>query len=490
MPERERVNILMVDDQPAKLLSLRAVLADLDENLLEAGSANDALKVLLETDVAVVLVDVCMPRMDGFELAELIRGHPRFQRVAIIFISAVHLTDADRLRGYGLGAVDYIPVPIIPEVLKAKVAVFAELYRKTQELSRVNTELQQRVAELDRSNERLRFADRMATIGTLSAGLGHDLGNLLLPIRVRLETLERAGLSDELAADVRAIKSSAQYLQRLANGLRLLAANPDRSGQGEATDLLAWWEDVHPLLKSVLPLGIRLIADPPAEPAWVGISRAGLTQAVFNLVQNAGDAMRERGHGVVTIRCATAGPEVILTVADNGPGMSGEVKRRCMEPYFTTKTRSIATGFGLALVYGLVKDSAGTVDMESELGTGTTFRLRFAKRPAPRVDGAPVNVSRRTAYVDIRDARLRAFAAAELRSLSFQVRYAEEGSNGADLLLVEPASSGVTAKNGAHVIIVGQSGESTLCAGEPADPSPGAIRRALRRFVTSDREVT
>ena len=161
-----------------------------------------------------------------------------------------------------------------------------------------------------------------------------------------------------------------------------------------------------------------------------------------------------------------------------------------MEPYFTTKTRSIATGFGLALVYGLVKDAGGAVEMESELGTGTSFRLRFAKRPAPVSDGVPVNTCGRTAYVDIRDARLRAFAAAELRSLSFQVRYAEEGSNGADLLLVEPASSGVTAKNGAHVIIVGQSGESALCAGEPADPSPSAIRRALRRFVTSDREDT
>jgi PleD family two-component response regulator len=110
--ERQSVNILLVDDQPAKLLSLEAILSDLGENLIQAGSASDALRILLETDVAVVLVDVCMPNMDGFELAELIRGHPRFERTAIIFISAVHLTDADRLKGYRLGAVDYIPVPI------------------------------------------------------------------------------------------------------------------------------------------------------------------------------------------------------------------------------------------------------------------------------------------------------------------------------------------------------------------------------------------
>jgi signal transduction histidine kinase len=147
MSENNKVNILLVDDQPAKLLTYEAILSDLGENLIKANSGTEALKHLLKTDVAVVLVDVSMPELDGFELAEIIRQHPRYQKTAIIFVSAVHLTDLDRLKGYEHGAVDYVSVPIIPELLRAKVSVFAELYRKTQQLEWLNHELEQRVAE-------------------------------------------------------------------------------------------------------------------------------------------------------------------------------------------------------------------------------------------------------------------------------------------------------------------------------------------------------
>jgi len=147
----DRVNILMVDDQPGKLLTYEAILSDLGENLIKTTSAKEALEKLLKIDVAVVLMDVSMPEIDGFELAEIIRQHPRFQKTAIIFISAVHLTDLDRLKGYQHGAVDYLSVPIVPEVLRAKVRVFTELHRKNQQLERLNAELEQRVA--DRTSE-------------------------------------------------------------------------------------------------------------------------------------------------------------------------------------------------------------------------------------------------------------------------------------------------------------------------------------------------
>src|SRR4030088_1305565 len=143
----EKVNILMVDDRPAKLLSYEVMLEELGENLIKATSAKQALELLLKTDVAVVLMDVSMPDLDGFELADLIRQHPRFQRTAIIFISAVYLSDLDRLRGYERGAVHYISVPVIPELLRAKVSIFAELHRKNRQLERLNRELEQRVAE-------------------------------------------------------------------------------------------------------------------------------------------------------------------------------------------------------------------------------------------------------------------------------------------------------------------------------------------------------
>src|SRR5712675_149214 len=134
MTAHDKVNVLLVDDQPAKLLAYEVILGGLGENLIKASSAREALEHLLKTDVAIVLIDVCMPELDGFQLAAMIREHPRFQKTALIFISAVHLTDVDRLRGYEMGAVDYVPVPVVPEVLRAKVKVFSELYRKTRQL--------------------------------------------------------------------------------------------------------------------------------------------------------------------------------------------------------------------------------------------------------------------------------------------------------------------------------------------------------------------
>ncbi len=145
MSELEKANILLVDDQPGKLLTYEALLKDVGENLLMAASATEALQLLLRHDVAVILIDVCMPDLDGFELARMIREHPRFCRTAIIFVSAIHLAETDHLRGYDAGAVDYIPVPIVPELLRAKVRVFVDLYKKTKQLEMLNAELERRV---------------------------------------------------------------------------------------------------------------------------------------------------------------------------------------------------------------------------------------------------------------------------------------------------------------------------------------------------------
>ena len=164
------VNILLVDDQPSKLLSYEVILRELGENLIKAGSAREALEQLLKTDVALVLVDVCMPDLDGFELAKMLREHPRYEKTAIIFISAIHLSDLDRVRGYETGAVDYVPVPVIPEILRAKVKIFVELHRKTRQLEQLNDELERRVSErtaaLETSTERLRLASEAAGFGT------------------------------------------------------------------------------------------------------------------------------------------------------------------------------------------------------------------------------------------------------------------------------------------------------------------------------------
>jgi PAS domain S-box-containing protein len=172
----EKVNVLLVDDQPDKLLAYEVILHELNENLVKTSSAREALQFLLKNDVAVILIDVCMPELDGFQLAAMLREHPRFSETAIIFISAIHLTDVDRLRGYAMGAVDYVPVPVIPDVLRAKVKVFVELYRKTRELEQLNLKLErhvaERTAELEASNMRLVQSEQGRSLALAAGQMG------------------------------------------------------------------------------------------------------------------------------------------------------------------------------------------------------------------------------------------------------------------------------------------------------------------------------
>src|ERR1700691_5134505 len=179
----EKVNVLLVDDQPDKLLAYEVILHELNENLVKTSSAREALQFLLKNEVAVLLVDVCMPELDGFQLAAMLREHPRFKETAIIFISAIHLTDVDRIRGYAMGAVDYVPVPVIPEVLRAKVKIFVELHRKTRELEQLNLKLErhvaERTAELEASNARLKQSEQGRSLALAAGQMGSwdwDLG--------------------------------------------------------------------------------------------------------------------------------------------------------------------------------------------------------------------------------------------------------------------------------------------------------------------------
>src|SRR5438128_3447733 len=176
MASHDKVNILLVDDQPSKLLTYEVILRELGENLLIAASGKEALQQLLKNEIAVILMDVSMPELDGFQLASMIREHPRFQKIAMIFVSAIHLAEIDHLRGYEMGAVDYVPVPVVPEVLRAKVRVFADLYRKNRQLERLNSELERRVAErtaeLEASTVRLLQSEQRRSLALAAGNLG------------------------------------------------------------------------------------------------------------------------------------------------------------------------------------------------------------------------------------------------------------------------------------------------------------------------------
>lgn len=226
----DKINILMVDDHPGKLLSYEAILKELGENLIAAHSGPEALKQLLKTDVSIILIDVSMPEMDGFELAKMIREHPRFQDTAIIFISALHLTDRDVLKGYEHGAVDYISVPIIPELLRAKVRVFAALWRKKREVDMLNARLMSL-----QDDERRRIAREL-----------HDsVGQLLAAVAMNNDAV-RAEIDNKLSAlSAKLVAENGSMIREISSQIRTTSylLHPPLLDEVGLASALRWYID-------------------------------------------------------------------------------------------------------------------------------------------------------------------------------------------------------------------------------------------------------
>lgn len=308
---KERVNILMVDDQPAKLLSYEAILGELGENLIKANSGREAMEVLLKNDVAVVLMDVSMPEVDGFELADIIRQHPRFEKTAIIFISAVHLTDIDRIKGYQRGAVDYISVPVIPGLLRAKVSVFAELHRKTRDLEILNFELRCLSGRLiaAQDEERRRLAREMHD------GFGQDL------IATKM-ALDRIGMATDCPewskeAATNASEVIGGVIQQVRSMSHLL--HPPLLDEVGLKSALEWYLDG--LTKRS---GMEVAVD--IQPANFPRLTAELETTIFRIIQEAlTNVLRHAGASKVTVSVNDGQGRLMVAVRDNGKGISDKV---------------------------------------------------------------------------------------------------------------------------------------------------------------------
>lgn len=427
----EPVNILLVDDQPAKLLSYEVILRELGENLIKASSAREALEHLLKTDVAVVLVDVCMPELDGFELAAIIREHPRYQKTAIIFVSGVHLTELDRLKGYELGAVDYVPVPVVPEILRAKVSVFAELYRKTRQLERLNHELEQRVADrtaeleastarLQESEERLREAldvaqraDRLKD--EFLATLAHELRNPLSSINNAVQVLRRDGLAGpELQWSREVIDRQVGHLTRLIDDL--LDVNRITRGTLELRKREAELSQVlQEAVESSRPLidrhGHQLTLSLPDGPVHLEADVIRLVQVFTNLLNNATKYTPQGGH--ISLAAELAGSELRVRVRDTGIGVAPDQLPRLFDMFYQAD-RSLeraqgGLGIGLTLVQRLVELHGGRVQAHSDgIGHGSEFVVHLPvstsrteeSLPAELTGDAEERASRRILVVD------------------------------------------------------------------------------------------
>jgi signal transduction histidine kinase len=415
--DQQSINILLVDDQPTKLLSYEAILEELGDNLIKASSAAEALEQLLRYDIAVILVDVCMPELNGFELAAMIRDHPWFQSISIIFVSAVQVTDLDLLRGYGLGGVDYVAVPIIPELLRAKVRVFAELFRKTRQLEKMNDELESRVAartaelalanaELEqRVEERTREREealyhvhemqKIESLGQLTGGVAHDFNNLLMAVLGNLELVKKYSADEPPIR--RWVDHAIEAAERgAALTKRMLAFARRQELRSEIVNVPNLVDGMTEMLQRLLGPTVQVRTDFDGGVAPVRVDPNELECALLNLALNARDATPSAGHRIDLIIAARSerieadevaglepGEYVRIGVKDTGCGMDEATVRRACEPFFTTKDKGRGTGLGLSMVHGFAAQSGGAMQITSRVGGGTLVELWV-----PAADGA------------------------------------------------------------------------------------------------------
>ncbi len=372
------VNILMVDDQPVKLLSYEAILKDLNENLIKATSGREALDYLLKTDIALVLLDVSMPDIDGFELANLIRQHPRYQNMAIIFISGVHLTDLDRIQGYQRGAVDYISVPVVPELLRAKVSVFAELYRKTRELESVNNDLRMAEEHLRRLTGRLmqiQDAERRRVARDVHDGLGQ----YLVGVKMGIDQLARRLAND--SANYQSINEISALLNQAITETRTIShlLHPPLLDEIGLESALSVYVDGF-AKRSGITVVLKVAPD-------VGRLDPEVETAVFRVVQECLiNVHRHSNSPTASVSLLRNENDIGLEIRDEGVGMA-----RLQEADGTV------FGVGLLGIRERLRQLDGKLEIHSNNGKGTLVLASIPNRPKKEFDPArPVSLGAST----------------------------------------------------------------------------------------------
>jgi signal transduction histidine kinase len=302
------------------------------------------------------------------------------------------------------------------------------------------------LAELNRTlaveHARLRVADRLASIGTLTAGLGHDMSNVLLPIRCRLDALDWNTVPPDLRELINATHSAVDYLTGLCNGLRSLAVDRQQSESwDEVTSLTEWWDEVKSLMRAVLPAHVELESDLPNDLSPVKIAPQRLTQAVLNLTANAGEAMPKGGRMRIWATGVEGESFVRIGVTDEGVGMTEEVRLRVLDPFFTTKRRDLSTGLGLWSAHGVVASAGGTLEIDSAPGKGTTVVLTLPIADEESSANNAQNDPRRSAMVTLRDQHMTAWIVTVLNSAGYSVCRNELGDpDGKRLWVTDPTA--------------------------------------------------
>jgi signal transduction histidine kinase len=393
-----RMKILLVDDTPENLVSLEAALAGLGEDLVMAQSGKEALRHLLNDDFAAILLDVRMPEMDGFETAELIRSRPRSRQIPILFLTG-YRNEEHLFRGYDLGAVDFLFKPIVPEVLRSKVAVFVELsrsnaklrqqadalrkqaedlHRVEQEVRRLNTSLEARV--LERTEELLRSNEELQQFAYVAS---HDLREPLRTVSIYAQLLAKryqGRLDGDGDQFIQFIVQNAARMETLVHDLldfsRIDVRGMDffaRTACDSALDDAI--ANIRPL---VAESGAVVTRDP--LPYVMG-DAVQLTRLFQNLLVN---SIKYRNSDVPRIHIGSRenGEEHLISVKDNGIGIDPQYAEKVFGIFrvLQPRDRSSGSGMGLAICRKIVTRHAGRIWVESELGQGATFYWTIPKK--------------------------------------------------------------------------------------------------------------
>jgi len=417
--DRSRPAVLAVDDVEANLVALQALLEDMDCDVVFARSGNDALRHLLRREFAVMLLDVQMPEMDGYEVAHHARRNPSTRDVPIIFLTAANNSEGMVLRGYGSGAVDFLFKPLNASILRSKVRVFLELHAAQRKLEFANAalelsnadlralasekaslaerfrvaivELQAAYSDLQTTHAQLVQSAKMASLGELVAGVAHEINNPLSFVLSHLDTVRRklSQLEPEFPAP---LSGSAQAKWQLVHD-RLAEVGPglerirdlviklrtfSRLDEGERkrVSMRECVESVLTILGHRLRSGNRIEVETEfGLPDQVDCYASLLNQAIMNLVSNSIDAMPNGGS--LRISTGAEGSLYSIVVSDSGPGIPAELRERVLEPFFTTKPVGQGTGLGLSITYSIVRKHQGTIELSEPPGGGASIAIRF-----------------------------------------------------------------------------------------------------------------
>ncbi|MBF0288684.1 MAG: response regulator [SAR324 cluster bacterium] len=388
----EKTKVLLVDDKPENLMALESLLAtNFDLNCLQATSGNEALKLAAIHDLALILLDVQMPEMDGFETAEILRSVRETRQIPIIFVTAISRDQEQVFKGYESGAVDYLFKPINSYILKSKVKVFVELNQQKQRLEQRANDLELLNQKLHQMQAELLQSRKMEALGTLAGGIAHEFNNLLFAMIGYTELVR-----DELPEDTLNHKNLEKVLNagKRAKDLidQILAFSHKTPFVRKQIQIYPIIKDVIQLMQITLPANIDIQQEIRAEEGSVMADITQLHQVLMNLCTNAAHAMLTTG-GTLTIGLNEVmingdfaakhglqeGAYCQLSVRDTGRGIAPEIIDRVFDPFFTTKALNTGTGMGLSVVHGIITQCGGSISVQSELGKGTVFDIFLPK---------------------------------------------------------------------------------------------------------------